>query len=93
MRIHAGLAVVAVAAGAVLRLPPPAWIAVAGAIGLVMTAELLNTAIEAAVDLASPADHPLAKRAKDVAAAAVLTASATAAATGVLVVIWALGRK
>lgn len=37
----------------------------------VVIAELLNTAIEAVVDLASPERHPLAKRAKDVASAAV----------------------
>jgi len=42
------------------------------AIGLVITAELFNTALEAVVDLASPQDHPLAKRAKDRRAAGVL---------------------
>ncbi|WP_110885206.1 diacylglycerol kinase [Deinococcus yavapaiensis] len=42
---------------------------------LVLSLELVNTAIEALVDLASPELHPLAKVAKDVAAAAVLIAS------------------
>lgn len=41
---------------------------------VVVIAELLNTAIEAVVDLASPGRHPLAKRAKDVASAAVFMA-------------------
>ena len=41
---------------------------------VIVITELLNTAIEAVVDLASPDRHPLAKRAKDVASAAVFTA-------------------
>lgn len=40
----------------------------------ILITELLNTAIESVVDLASPERHPLAKRAKDVASAAVFTA-------------------
>ncbi|MGC8968271.1 MAG: diacylglycerol kinase family protein [Thermus sp.] len=42
---------------------------------LVLSLELLNTALEALTDLASPIYHPLAKQAKDTAAAAVLVAS------------------
>ncbi len=49
---------------------------------LVLSLELLNTALEALTDLASPAFHPLAKRAKDTAAAAVLLASLLALLTG-----------
>lgn len=75
-----------------LRLPPLAWLAVVGAIGLVLTAELLNTAIEAIVDLVSPDYHELAKRAKDCGAAAVLVASAAALATGILVAAWVAWR-
>ena len=58
------------------------------AIALVVVAELLNSAIESVVDLVSPDDHPLAKRAKDVAAAAVLVAAAGAVAAGVSVLVW-----
>ena len=54
------------------------------AVTLVLFAELLNTAIEVMVDLASPEYHPLAKRAKDVAAGAVLVASIGAAVMGYL---------
>lgn len=54
--------------------------------GLVLCCELLNTAIERAVDLLSPGYHPLAKLAKDAAAGAVLVAavfsSGTASAGG-----------
>jgi len=47
----------------------------------------LNTAVEAVVDLVSPQEHPLAKRAKDVAAAGVLAASLAALAAGLCVLI------
>lgn len=57
------------------------------AIGLVLVLEALNTALEALVDLASPEIHPLARVAKDVAAAAVLLAAATAVAVGLAVLL------
>lgn len=54
-------------------------------IGLVMVGEAFNTALEAVVDLASPAVHPLARIAKDVAAAGVLIAAMLAAVVGLLI--------
>lgn len=80
-------------AGALLRLSPLAWAVLALAIGLVLTAELLNTALEGLVDLVSPQDHPLAKEAKDVAAAAVLVASLAALAVAVCVLAGALAAR
>ena len=61
------------------------WAAVALSVGAVWCAELLNTAIEAVVDLVSPEYHPLAGRAKDVAAGAVLVMALAALVVGVLV--------
>jgi diacylglycerol kinase (ATP) len=55
------------------------------AVALVWTAEILNTSIEAVVDLASPVHHPLAKVGKDVGAAAVLIAAAGAVIIGLLI--------
>ncbi|WP_104990393.1 diacylglycerol kinase [Deinococcus sp. NW-56] len=55
------------------------------ACGLVLSVELLNTALEAVVDLASPEWHPLAKVAKDAAAGAVLVASLGALGVGLAV--------
>jgi len=55
-----------------------------GSILLVLIVELLNSALEAAVDHASLERHPLAKRAKDVASAAVLLSIVNAC------VIWLL---
>jgi diacylglycerol kinase (ATP) len=58
------------------------WVEVsllAGSIVLVMVVELLNTAIEAAIDRIGPERHPLSKRAKDMGSAAVLLAVLLAA--------------
>jgi len=63
------------------------WAALIVATVLVLAAEAFNTAIEAVVDLASPDRHPLAARAKDIAAAAVLVCSLGALAAGV-VLLW-----
>jgi diacylglycerol kinase (ATP) len=84
-RIHLGAVVLTVVAGFVFGISRGEWIAVILAIGLVLTAEAFNTAIESVVDLASPGQHPLAGRAKDVAAGAVLLAAVTAAVVGALV--------
>jgi diacylglycerol kinase (ATP) len=55
------------------------------AITFVLVAELVNTAVEAAVDVASTAFDPMAKLAKDMAAGAVLVAALNAVAVGYLV--------
>jgi diacylglycerol kinase len=52
---------------------------------MVFTAEFINTAIEAVVDLASPGKHPLAKVGKDVGAGAVLVAALSAVLIGLLI--------
>jgi diacylglycerol kinase len=85
MRIHGVVALCVVVAGAVLRLRPLAWGLLVFAIALVLVAELVNVAVESVVDLVSPEEHPLAGRAKDVAAAAVLVAAFAAIAIGALV--------
>lgn len=53
-------------------------------IALVLTLEMINTALEALVDLSSPTYHPLAKIAKDVAAGAVLMASSISIVVGMV---------
>jgi len=92
MRIHAAIAALVVVGGILVRLPLVGWAVVALAMGLVLVAELLNTALEAVVDLVSPEQHRLAKLAKDCAAAAVLVAALAAVAAGLLVGAWAIGR-
>ena len=61
------------------------WAVILLCCGVVITAELLNTAVETVVDLVSPEFHPLAGRAKDIAAAAVWVLSVLVAVVGVLV--------
>jgi diacylglycerol kinase (ATP) len=72
-------------AGAVLGLSRLEWCAVVLAVVAVWTAEALNTALEFLVDLASPELHPLAGKAKDAAAGAVLVTAAGAVVIGLLV--------
>ncbi len=81
-KIHLLISSVVVVAGAWLGLSAPEWRWVALCIALVLVSELLNTAIEALVDLASPTYHPLAKRAKDIAAGGVLLAAVFAVIVG-----------
>jgi diacylglycerol kinase (ATP) len=69
-----------------LKLAPRDWAVIVIAIAMVWTAEFLNTALEAVVDLASPERHYLAKVGKDVGAAAVLIAAASAALIGLLII-------
>lgn len=80
----------AVVAGFVLRIDALSWVLIIMCIGLVLFAELVNTSIEAIVDLATQEIHPLAKRAKDIAAASVFVLSAMAAAVGLIVFARAL---
>ncbi|MBE0623826.1 MAG: diacylglycerol kinase family protein [Burkholderiales bacterium] len=84
-RIHAAASILVVAAGAVFRISPAEWALIVTAILCVWVAEAINTAIEFLVDLASPELHPLAGKAKDVAAGAVLAAAVGAAVIGGLV--------
>jgi len=85
LRFHALATVVTLGLGLYYRLGRLEWALVALAIAAVWTAELANTAIEALTDLASPDYHPLAGKAKDVAAGAVLLAALGALAVGLLV--------
>ncbi len=83
--IHAVLTLVVVALSLWLGLSPLEWAGLILTIAFVWTAEIINTALEAVVDLASPRHHPLAKVGKDVGAAAVLIAAITAILVGLLV--------
>lgn len=81
-RLLAAVTVLVVALGFWARLSRLEWCAAIAALALVWTAETLNTAIERLTDLASPEFHPLAGKAKDVAAGAVLLAMLAAISIG-----------
>ncbi|MEZ6121716.1 MAG: diacylglycerol kinase family protein [Planctomycetaceae bacterium] len=83
--IHLLATLLVTAAGWELQISRSEWMLVILVIGLVWATEAMNTAIESAVDLASPDRHPLAAQAKDAAAAAVLLAAITAALIGAII--------
>ncbi|GIP39616.1 diacylglycerol kinase [Paenibacillus sp. J31TS4] len=82
MKFHFAASLVALLSALWLRLGKLEILFLLAAITLVIVTELINTAVEKAVDLAMPDRHPLAKIAKDVAAGAVLVAALFAAAVG-----------
>jgi diacylglycerol kinase len=83
-RVHLLFTLVVVLMALWLGLTLEHWCLLLLAMGLVWMTELSNTAIESAVDLASPQFHPLAKTAKDVKAAAVLIAALVSVLVGIL---------
>ena len=87
IKVQLFVGVAAVVAGVLLHIDALSWVLIVLCIGLVLFAELVNTSIEAIVDLATQELHPLAKRAKDIAAASVFTLSITAAIVGLIVFV------
>jgi diacylglycerol kinase (ATP) len=85
LRLHFIIAVGVMVAAVAFDVTRIELIALLLSISFVLVAEMLNSAIEAAVDVASTSFDPLAKLAKDVAAGAVLIASINAVAIGYLV--------
>jgi undecaprenol kinase len=85
MRFHLISAGAVATAGIWLRIGTTDWLLLGVAAAGVIMAELINTAIERAVDLVSPVENPLAKASKDVAAGAVLVAAVLAAAAGLVI--------
>ncbi|MFB9280049.1 diacylglycerol kinase family protein [Cohnella cellulosilytica] len=85
MRFHSVAALVVVALALWLNVDRRDWLWLLLAIAAVWSAELVNTAIERTVDRISTDVHPLAKTAKDSAAAAVLVMAIFAAAVGAIV--------
>ena len=85
MRIHVLAALGVVAAGVGFRLAAWEWVAVLLCVGLVLSAECANTALERLADRVSTEQHPLLKAAKDSASGAVLILALTAAVVGGIV--------
>lgn len=86
-RFHCATAIVVVLLGWYLHLNSHEWLWILFSIALVLVTELLNTAIEALVDLVSPEYHLKAGIAKDTAAAAVLVTALVAAVIGLIIFI------
>lgn len=92
MKVHLVFAVAALAACWLLRVEAWGWCVVIVCIGMVISAEVLNTAIEALCDKVSPEYDPLIKVAKDAAAGAVLVLAITSVIAGLVVYVPALTR-
>lgn len=84
-RIHLAITALVILLGLWLRLASLEWAIIALTVALVFMAEMFNTVAETAIDMATDQYHPLAKRAKDVAAGAVLTAAIIAVIAGLLI--------
>ncbi|MEY4479605.1 MAG: hypothetical protein RLZZ267_283 [Bacillota bacterium] len=87
MKIHLAAAILAISCLFITKQSKFEILFVCLAIALVWITEMMNTAIEKTVDLAMPDQHPLAKLAKDLAAGAVLVASAFALVVGIIVFV------
>jgi diacylglycerol kinase (ATP) len=90
--IHSLFATAVILVGLWVGLKLIDWAVIVLTIAMVFTAEFINTAIEAVVDLASPVHHPLAKVGKDVGAGAVLVAALAGIVIGLLIIgppLWA----
>jgi len=85
MRIHFAVALAVLIAGLAVDVSRLELIALLLAIAFVLIAEMINTALEAAIDVATTSFDPMAKLAKDIAAGAVLIATVNAIAIGYLV--------
>lgn len=87
MKIHCFATVCVVVAGVLFHISVTEWCICLVLFGLILSLELVNTAIEAVVDLVTEDKKPLAKLAKDTAAGAVLIAAVMAAMAGLLIFV------
>jgi diacylglycerol kinase (ATP) len=85
MRIHLAVAVIVIILAVVVGVSRIELIALLISIAFVLIAEMINTAIEGAIDAATTSFDPMAKLSKDIAAGAVLIAALNAVAVGYLV--------
>ena len=85
MVIHFILTIVAIVLGLVLEINAIEWLLIFIALGVVLVVELLNTAIEAVVDLVTLDIHPLAKIAKDTGSAATFIMGLITAIIGAII--------
>jgi len=85
MKIHICCACLVIIFGCLFRISPDEWFVCIGWIAAVISAELFNTAIEIALDLAMPDIHPAVKLAKDASAGGVLILAIGAAASAAFI--------
>ncbi|MDD5183629.1 MAG: diacylglycerol kinase family protein [Paludibacter sp.] len=87
MKIHITIGILVFICGFIFDISLTEWLLCLLCFGLVLGAEMINTAIENVVDLVSPDQHPLAGKAKDAAAGAVLICAIISAVIGLLIFV------
>ncbi|PAE11759.1 diacylglycerol kinase [Niallia circulans] len=87
VKIHLVITILVIILGLLNDLSKQEWMFIAFCIGLVISLELINTAIERVVDLVTSEYHPLAKEAKDIAAGAVFIAAILSIVIGGIIFI------
>ncbi len=87
MKVHTLIGICVFIGGLIFKISTLEWIFIVFAIGLVIGAELLNTAIEHLVDLATQEYHKKAMIAKDTAAAYVMVLGVTSIIIGMIIFI------
>lgn len=87
MLIHFIATILVIILGIILKLSIIEWLFCILFIGVVIAAELINSSIEASIDLISPNKNSLAKVAKDTASGAVLILSITALIGGLIIFV------
>lgn len=85
LTIHISVASIVILAGILLKISQMQWLFILMCIGIIMATELINTSIEATIDLISPEYNQLAKIAKDTASAAVFVFSVVALSGGLII--------
>ena len=85
LAVDVGIAILVLIAGFIFKLDTTEWVVVVFTIGAVLSLELVNSSIEAAVDLVTEEYHPLAKVAKDTSAAAVFVIAIVAVIVGLII--------
>jgi len=87
IKVHTIMAILVIVFGFILKISYYEWLICLFLIGSVIALEVVNTAVEITVNLASPEIHPLAKDAKDVSSGAVLVMAITSAIIGLIIFI------
>lgn len=91
MKIHVSIMLLVILAGFYFQISIPEWITCIILFGIVISAEIMNTAIETTVDIAMPEIHPKAKLAKDLSAGAVLVLAIISVIVGLLIFLPKVG--
>ncbi len=85
LAVDVGMALIVIIFGFIFRIETWEWAVLVITVGIVLALELVNTAIEAVVDLVTEEYHPLAKVAKDTSAAAVFVFAIVAVVVGIII--------